>query len=373
MFFLILLLLALGLAIYTTYLCLIASRRRAADRVLALVSDTVSQNLPLLQVLVYARDEASLWERPMLKRLTSDLADGIPLDEALARCDSLMPPLAVSQVRQGIQCGRLSESLRAAVRAQDNRAARRTAWFAPMLYLSLLVLTATSLAALQGNLIYPKYREILDDFGGQWPPFLDLTAGTLDFLAGLATFGGLLMLFVALPLMARGCGLTGRGGLSNLADLIRWALPGWRSSERTMCLAVAARQMALALEAGATDAEAIDQLSSLGLNVIMRRRFRRVADLHRSGQKSLAASFAAVGGFPHHFLWTLATGEAAGNLPLALRLLADDYEARSDRLKQLLFSVVQVLGVVLVAAFTALQPLAWIHVWQGAVQAAMGR
>jgi type II secretory pathway component PulF len=373
MLFIIFQLLAVGLAIYTAYLCLIASRRRAVDRILAMVRDIVSQDLPLLQVLVYARDEASLWERPMLRRITSDLADGMPLDEALTRCSSLMPPLVVSQVRQGILHGRLKEALGAAVKTQDNRAARRCGWFAPLLYLGLLVISVTALAALQSQLIYPKFRRIVEGFGGQWHPLLDLSAGPLSVLAGLAALGGALMVLVVLPLMAKGWGMTGRGVLADLADLVRWVLPGWRSSERTMCLAVAARQMALALDAGAADAEALDQLGALDLNVVMRRKLSRVADLHRSGQASLAASFAAVGGFPRHFLWTLSTGEAAGNLPLALRLLADDYEARSDRQKQFLFNAFQVLGIVMIAALAALQALAWVNVWQEAVRAAMGR
>ncbi|MBN2582324.1 MAG: type II secretion system F family protein [Planctomycetes bacterium] len=364
---------AFGLILYVIYLSIIASRRRAADRVLSIVADTVELDLPLLQVLVYALDEASLWERPMMRRLTSDLADGFPLDEALGRCSSVMPPLVVSQVGAGLRCGRLKESLRAAVKTQEHRAVRHAGWFAPILYLTLLAACATVFATLHGSFFYPRYRRILDDFGASWNPVATLVGGSLSSLVGLLAVVGIAAIVLSLPLMAKGRASSGKGLLANVLDRIRWTLPGWRGSERAMGLAAASRQMALALEAGATDTEALDQAAELQLNVVMRRQLARVAEAHREGQASLAASFAAAGGFPRHFLWTLATGEAAGNLPLALGVAAEQYEAQSEKLKEFLFHFVQVSGIVLIALFASLQALAWVYVWRAAVTGAMGR
>jgi type II secretory pathway component PulF len=345
-----------GVVIYGLYVALVLARRHAAERVLHLLADAVRLELPLLPLIASASEDARFWERAILRRLGTGLETGLPLDQAILKASALFPPLVVSQIEAGLRCGQLPQALNDAVHAYDGQAHRRSEMFGPFLYLGLLSIAAISVSSLEMYFLVPKVERICNNYGLPlpWPyeVLLKLTA-VLGPLSAILIIVGILAMFILLT----GRQASGRGFIGDVLDLARWLVPGWRDCARTAGLAAAARQMSLALSAGATEAEALAQAAGLKVNLFVRQRLDRGLDLHLAGQKSLAESFRLAGGFPEHFIWTVATGEVAGNLPLALGRLADDYELRYSRLQMILWNAAQVVGVILIGCFVALQGL----------------
>jgi len=360
-----------GILCYGFYLIFIASRRRATERVLHLLADTVRLDLPLLPAVASAAEDANFWERRILLRLAWELEAGCPLAEAVHRAGNLFPPLVVSQINLGLRCGQLTRAMDNVVRNQRSREDRRLAWFGPVLYLSLLPILAASTSWMILMFLIPRFKKILDDFGETLPWRVEALIALATIMV-LLSLVGLLMIVASLVLFLTGRQASGSGWVSNLLDRLRWCVPGWRSCERLTNLAAAARHLSLALAAGETGTEALQQAAALKLNVVVRRRLARALDLHRAGQKSFAECFRAAGGFPQHFLWTVATGEAAGNLSLALENLADEYEARQGRLKDIIWNAVQVAVVILIGGYVGLHGLVWFQVWERLVQSAGG-
>jgi type II secretory pathway component PulF len=359
-----------GAMLYGLYLVFIASRRRAAQRVLGLLADTVRLDLPLLPVVRSAAEDANCWEASILRRLAEGLADGLPLDQALRRASNQFPPLVVSQIAEGLRCGQPARALDHAVRSQTARVARQLHVVVPFLYVTLLMVAALSVSNMMQLYLWPHFAGMLADFNCPVPGVFYL-ARQLRILAAwlviLAALGG----FVATILLLTGHHASGRGRpFADVADTVRWMLPGWRKSEWLTGLAAGARQMSLALSAGATAEEAIGQAARLELNVALRRRFDRALDLHRAGQRSLADSFRAAR-FPRHFLWTVETAEAAGNLPEALEDLARRYEADYSRLQMLLWNAFQSAAVILVGCYIGLHGFAFFRLWELLVRAVM--
>lgn len=327
-----------------------ALRRRA---LLSMLTIGTERGLPLPAVVAAVAEEQSGFAARRAERLARLLAEGHSLPEALRRCPRALPWGVRPYLHVGTETASLPEALRQAADAQQ-RDARLWQGIAPQLmYVLMVVLTMLAVGSFCVIKIVPAFQKIFADFNIALPPltqqFFALTSN------GALLFSYLyLLLILMIPTTALFWLLAQLGWIRGVPLLDR-LMPGRHTAAVLGCLALAAeRQRPLS-----------HLLYPLSNNYPMRYVARRLRAASRDvddgvdwreslrARKLLGKTEAAV----------LAAAQRAGNLPWALRAMADHAARRSTYRLQATLQMVfplALLGLALAVAFMVValfQPL----------------
>lgn len=250
------------------------------------------------------------------RSLANMLRAGVPLPDALERQPGLLPPDVLPAIRVGYECGALGAALR---QAASVREFQRPLWLAlagRLFYLMVMVALGTLFLTFVMYSIVPKLQEIFADFSVQLPAMTQLLISVshacFDWLLGpfLMLFG-LLFLYVLLRYMG----------------LIHWELPGTNRLVRRLDTAAILETLALVAQHRQPLPEAIATLARTYHKRSIRGRLRRVlGDLDRGAD--WCGSLFARGLIKPADLAILQAAQRAGNLPWALREMADSNRRR---------------------------------------------
>lgn len=317
-----------------------------------LVKRQVTQRRAFLWVLTVAAERfiplspairAFAWERGGLfsqraRRLARMLEAGARLPEALAGVRGLLPRDAMPSVSVGYESGALAAGLRQAAARRDVEGPLWHALSGKLIYICAFPLFALCVLGFVMLRVIPSYASIFADFEARLPA---LTVGVIEVSSWLVRYWILFapLFFAALLLLlwatARYVGWTG------------WELPGLGRLTLRFDTAVILDSLALAAEARRPLPAAIVCLAGCYPSRSIRRRLSKVsADLASGGD--WCESLLARGLIRRADRGVLQAAQRAGNLPWALREMAD---SNRRRLAYRLHALLQLLFPPVVVAF----------------------
>jgi type II secretory pathway component PulF len=301
--------------------------------VLGQIGTVVQQDLPLARALAIAADYERRRAHRILKQISQFLSQGLPLSAAVERGCPDCPGVIRTLIDAGEQAGQLPAAVEQA-RAWLNRRDDQRIRFAPavLTYVFILLTCLLIVSSMVLVLIVPKLRMIFNDFNVQLPRkmafFVEHGPILLQGLGALI-IGMIAVAVVALYVRFRPRHVPVPGVLSQMADEVRWRIPGWRRVEFAEGMTVMLRTLRFGIGAGLPLERAAELAAGLDVNVHLRLRMTRFARLLAEGQTARGAARDARLGQVAAI--ALAAGERGGDLDPALRYAADYYEALVSR------------------------------------------
>ncbi|HEY3246330.1 MAG TPA: type II secretion system F family protein [Phycisphaerae bacterium] len=309
-------------------------RRREQERaVIAQLATVIEQDLPLARALAIAADGERLRARRILKQISDLLCEGLPLSAAVERGFLDCPGVIRTLIDAGERAGQLPAALDQA-RQWLNRRSERRIRFGPAVLSYVFVMLTCLLMVSSFVLIFllPKFKDIFNDFNVQLPRkmafFVEHGPILLQGLGALI-IGMIAIAVVTLYVRFRPRHVPVPGVLSQMADEVRWRIPGWRRVEFAEGMTVMLRTLRFGIGAGLPLERAAELAAGLDVNVHLRLRMTRFARLLAEGQTARGAARDARLGQVAAI--ALAAGERGGDLDPALRYAADYYEALVSR------------------------------------------
>jgi type IV pilus assembly protein PilC len=318
--------------------CAVAYRRRTAALLVGYLEQAVRLNLPLAPLLSAVERGESESLRPRLAALRLTLEQGAPVGEALLTAapgaDRRTVELLTAAERNGALPQALARLYRDEIRAADtDRDPGRGA--AVGAYALSVAFAQACLLLLIAVFVMPKFEQIFKDFRMPLPPVtrvMTRATGTFSVPVGVAAGIGVVWLMSrSLRQLLRQ--RAARGPLQNLWDRLAWAAPVAGRLARDRGLADALHVVGDAIEAGRPAPDALAEAQLAHVNVVLRHRIARWAQLVDEGEGFADAARRA--GMPRLVVGLIATAQPA-DLVNALRFLARYYGARFSRLTLLL-------------------------------------
>ncbi|HOW69589.1 MAG TPA: type II secretion system F family protein [Phycisphaerae bacterium] len=302
--------------------------------VVSQIASVVRQNLPLATGVSLAADSEHGLAASYLRQIARLLGQGLPLSEAVAKGFRGCSSRTLSLIAAGECSGQLSVALDA---AESRLLERWRHGMRPganaMLYL-LAMLGATSLVV--GFLmvgIIPKYVEIFKDYGAVLPSETRTLIAVCSWLGTGTPPGGLLVLLLAsviLFLWARPRRWGTPRWATQVADAIRWHLPGLHRLTQGQDMNLVLETMRQAVDSGMNLPQAAAAACDLDVNTCLRRKMRRFAETLETGTSPGQAAVNV--GLGKVTAMALANGERTGRMSESLRFAADYHYALVSRL-----------------------------------------
>jgi len=322
--------------------CSVLSRRRWAPPalrpniriVIGQMAMVASQNLPMATGLMLDSEGERGKTGRVLRQIARLLAEGLELHTAVARGYPQCPGIVVSVIRAAERAGRLPAALRMLEQHLIEQARRRQRLLpasAPYA-LALLTFMVFMWSGIMITVI-PKFTEIFKDFGVKLP---GLTIALINLTRWVVTDTGL-FLIVGLPLLAivlvywwfRPRRPDRPRLTSRMADVIRWRIPGLGRITRAQDLSMIVSLLRLFTGAGMSLDRAARLAAETDVNLILRRRVGRFADLVEAG--AVPAQAATQAGLGNVLAIALRAGQFGNQLDTALQFAADYYHSLTSR------------------------------------------
>jgi len=275
----------------------VRTRRLRLQGVLQTLALVVGQNLPLAPALRAAARHELGRTATIYNRLARQLEMGDPLSSALRLACPSCPGRIVGALLGAEQGGTLPSVLRC-LAADLRREALRTSRLAPAAAYFLLLLIVVPAATLAiGVFLFPRFREILLDFGVENAPHLERITAVAGFVAENAVW--FVAAVLALLILAVQTFIVRQffprvpdrfQSLAALVDTIAWFLPLVRRVTETRALARQLPLLQAGIRAGHDLAPAARQAACVDANYHARRRLRRWAERIEAGTQPVAAA-----------------------------------------------------------------------------------
>ncbi|HUU21281.1 MAG TPA: type II secretion system F family protein [Phycisphaerae bacterium] len=350
-----------------------ATRRAIADDDLATIAAAVRQNLPLHGALAAAAEGRSDKRSHVLRRISSRLATGAPLSEALRSGFRGCPGHALALITAAERTGQISAAVACLQKDVAERRNRRPADGAVHPWYPLIVLLICLIVLIgMSMLIVPRYEKILGTWKSQLPA---LTRGVMGVARWACAFG-----VVGIPLLLGAILITGAvlwivtsvrprrpdspRLLSVVGDWLKWRLPGFRWFERNDSLLHTVEFLRLALEAGNTVDDAVSAARDLDVNCCFRKRLTRWRDRILRGEN--VAEAARKTGMGRAVAWAFDTKANPAQTPRVLASLETFYRGSHNHAAHLVRSALWpcvslglalLVGVIVVAMFLPLKAI----------------
>lgn len=346
---------------YTIRLYTLAFPRINAERiVIGQIATIVRQNLPLATGIALAADSESGRPSVYLRRIARLLAQGVPLSEAFRKAMPNSSSLTQSILIAGEKSGRLAAAFDLAEENLVEASIRKR--HRPEVAIPYLITMVTATTLLTAGImvaIIPKYKEIFKDFGTQLPgltrSLISVSKWTVEgtppgWVYALSV--GVIALFLHYrPRRGHRPRLTSR-----IADHLRWNAPFLRRIYVNRDLRSAFRLMRISVGSGMDLAVAARIAADTDVNICLRRRLTRFADLLESGTDFREAARTARLGEVAAI--ALASGQRCNDIDAAFRYAIDYHGAVTGRITAVLNSLAVPIVVFIAASFAGYVVLA---------------
>ncbi len=290
-------------------------RSTQQDGLLSVLTIAAERDLPLSPGASAFAGLCSSGFRRRIAALSYLLDSGVALPEALANVPGLLPRGATALACVGWVQHALGLGLREALTAQENRRAFRARFIGKLAYMMALIVVMQTIGGFIMYFIIPKFEAIFADFGVDlpWVTRVVITASHLFIKFGWFFFPLELAVGVAIVL-----GFFG---------VIGWRVPGTDWLLRRRDTAAVLRALAITVEANQPITAGMASLEKFYPVPRVRRNLNRALVLMEHGVP-WSEALVERGLLRRSDLDVIAAAERAGNLPWALRTLADGAERR---------------------------------------------
>lgn len=325
---------------------------------LAQLADLLDNGVPLLKSLEILADQAAQPELAEVFRDVRDqVADGVPLDAALARHPRVFSELTVSMVRAGCEGAFLEDALRRTAGFLERQEELKWRVVGAMSYPAFLAVAGTCVTLILIVFFVPKFAELfkrLEEQGGGLPAATVALLGLSHFLGrfGLVLAAGA----VALGFWARHALSSPRGRL--VAD--RWKLKIPLAGPIFLGYAVSrfCRVLGTLLRNGVPLLKALQISSESAGNTVLARAILASAENVSSGQ-TLARPLAQCGLIPRPIMAMISVAEQSNSLDEVLVHIADGLDRKIARQLDIMVRLIEpimllVMGAVILFVLVAL-------------------
>ena len=272
----------------------------------------------------------------VVSRIRSDVQEGAPFSDALARHPKLFNPYYLNIVKAGEASGVLPLILKRLAGVLEEEEEIRGRIKASMVY-PLFLLTFTLGAVITLMLwVVPKFQDIFAQAGSDLPSITRLVVGVSNFMAGywwllvLAILGSLTLL------RAYRNTATGRMHFDQLA----LKLPVFGKLKTKTTTARMARTLGTMLQSGVPLIKALEILQHTINNKVLETALEKaIAGIREGG--SISAHFRAQGVFPPLALHMIGVGEESGQLEEMLENIARTYDGEVQTLLRSLLAMME--------------------------------
>lgn len=280
--------------------------------------------IPALHMLYGRTSKKSM--KKVIRQLISDVETGSPFSEACAKHPRVFSTFFLRMVIVGEEVGNLELMLRQIVIHMEKEAATVSKIRSAMMYPSFVLALAFVATGVVFGFVLPAMSDLFDAYGGDLPIYTTVMLNSSNFFKDNLMFivPGFLALVGLVALQFRTA-----GGKRRWQSML-WRIPVMGKIIIMGTMSRLARTIATLLRGGITLVESLDLVIETSDNVHVHEALVKVrSDVH-SGE-SMSRSLIEQPVFPPLFSQVVGVGEQSGRLEANLDVLADFYEAETDK------------------------------------------
>jgi type IV pilus assembly protein PilC len=290
-------------------------------------STMVNAGLPIMQGLAIVAEQAENPNfRVVMGRVRDDIANGVPLSEAMAKHPKAFSTLYVNMVKAGEQGGildaifeRLSEYLE---KAEGVSRKVKSALMYPIVVMSVAFMVVIFLMIK----VIPTFRDVFTSFGAKLPLPTQIVIDISEFLQSKKALL-LLVGFFGLWVVITAYRKTKAGAYQ--WDKLILGLPTFGTLVRKAAVAKFARTLGTLIKSGVPIMDALETVGKTAGNLVVERAVQNCRESVREG-KTLTQPLKESGVFPPMVIQMINVGEETGALDQMLSKVADFYEDEVD-------------------------------------------
>jgi type IV pilus assembly protein PilC len=306
-------------------------------------STMVNAGLPIMQGLNIVAEQAENPDfRAVMGKIRDDIANGIPLSEAMAKHPKAFTTLYVNMVKAGEQGGildvifeRLSEYLE---KAEGVGRKIKSAMMYPIVVFSVAVLVVIFLMVK----VVPTFADVFTSFGAKLPAPTQLVIDLSKFLSSKKAF--ILLIVIAGIAFAVSMYRKTKIGAYNWDKMIL-SLPIFGVLAQKGAVAKFARTFGTLIKSGVPIMDALETVAKTSGNLVIERALNNCREAVREG-KTLTQPLKDSKVFPPMVTQMINVGEETGALDAMLGKIADFYEEEVDVAVEGLTSIIEPLLIV---------------------------
>ncbi len=307
------------------------------------------------------------------KQLRNDVTEGRSLSDAMAKQPVVFSDMYVNMVRAGEQSGSLQEVLKRLAEHYERFAEVQQKFSSALIYPAFVMLTGLVIVFFFMTYMLPKFLSIFADMKVDLPASTRLLIGISNFFSDpvyLLTMGVVLVAGSIVFLRFRA------------SDLGRHTLDRWKLNApivgrvvRLHLFGQFARTLSTLMQNGVSVLTALKITEQVVPNVVLKQAIAQTREAVTDG-KTIAQPLARSKVFPQLMIDLIKIGEDTGDVPGALRNVADTYESELNiglRVMTNLIEPVMIVGIALGVGFLLLSVLQAMFSITSNIGTSMGR
>lgn len=325
-----------------------AVRRRVPNRVLASMSrqlaDLLGGGIPLFNALSLLSEQTEhRGLRETIPKVSEEVRDGLALSEAMSRHPEVFPPLYVSMIRAGETGSGLDRVLVQLADLAENETELKHRVAMALVYPSVVVVIGIVTVAVLLTYVVPRLAELFTESGQLLPLPTRVLLAISHAMSQWWWLWGLGVVGIVWGMRAFRRSAAG----SALIDRLVLRMPLLGALVQKIQTARLARNVGAMIGHGVPILHALDVAQATLSNFHVRQAVATAQDAVRDGE-SLSKALGATGQFPPFVGNLIAVGEESGTLENALLKIASSYERETDRMLQVLTTILEPVLIILV-------------------------
>jgi type II secretory pathway component PulF len=291
------------------------------------------------------------------KQLRQDVTEGRSLSDAMAKQPVIFTDMYVNMVRAGEQSGSLQEVLRRLAEHYERFAEVRSKVQSALIYPMIVVLVGFAMVVVFIVFILPTFLSLFQGIKAELPASTRLLIGISNFIRNPAYLLTMALVAVAGSIVF----LRFRASDVGRRMLDRWKLkaPLFGKVMRLYLFGQFARTLGTLMQNGVSVLTALKITEQVLPNTILKEAIAQTREAVTDG-KTLAQPLARSQVFPQLMIDLIRIGEETGDVPGALRSVAESYESDLNTTLRVLMNLIEpvmIIGIAIVVVFLLLSVL----------------
>ena len=291
------------------------------------------------------------------KQLRQDVTEGRSLSDAMAKQPVIFTNMYVNMVRAGEQSGSLQEVLRRLAEHFERFAEVRSKVQSALIYPVIVMLVGLAMVVVFIVFILPTFLSLFAGMKAELPASTQLLIGISNFLRNPLYLLTMAIVGVAAAIVF----IRFRTSEVGRRVLDRWKLklPLFGNVMRLYLFGQFARTLGTLMQNGVSVLTALKITEQVLPNVVLKEAIAKTREAVTDG-KTLAQPLARSQVFPQLMIDLIRIGEETGDVPGALRSVAETYESDLNTTLRVLMNLIEpvmIVGIALVVVFLLLSVL----------------
>lgn len=301
----------------------------------------ISSGLALLRALsILAEQSENDTLRETLDQVRKDVEQGLSLSEAIAKHDTIFPPLFINLVRAGETGGFLESSLESVATNYEKEVKLRGTIKSALTYPVVVLLMAV--VGVIGMIVFivPVFKNMFEGLGGELPAPTQF----LVILSESAIYW-LPILVVSVVVFSIWWGRNKhQPRVREVVDPLKFKMPVFGELMKKIAIARFTRNFGTMMKSGVPILQALSIVGATSGNYVIEKALVQVQESVRQG-RTIAAPLADEPVFPQMVTQMVSVGEDSGSLEVMLEKISDFYDAEVESMTEQLTALIEPLMI----------------------------